>query len=88
MKLYKKCHKQQAQPSRDNERRFEDIIMTSYIGAVTTADQEVADSTPIGSATFFRGNSIMEYFYGDSLPSANSRRALVSFWRKNVHITG
>ena len=31
---------------------------------------------------------IMKYFYGYSLPSTNSRRAIVSFWRKNVHNTG
>ena len=27
-----------------------------------TGDQEVADSTPAGSATFFRGDLIMKYF--------------------------
>ena len=27
-------------------------------------------------------------FYGHYLPSADSRRAVVSFWRKNVHNTG
>ena len=27
-------------------------------------------------------------FYGHSLPSADSRRAVVSFWQKNVHNTG
>ena len=27
-------------------------------------------------------------FYGHSLPLADSRRAVVSFWRKNVHNTG
>ena len=44
-----------------------------------TGDQEV-----VGSATFFYG----DFFYGHSLPSADSRRAVVSFWRKNVHNTG
>ena len=34
---------------------------------------------PPRSATFFRGHS---------LPFADSRRAVVSFWRKNVHNTG
>ena len=29
-----------------------------------------------------------EIFYIHSLPSADSRRAVVSFWRKNVHNTG
>ena len=28
------------------------------------------------------------FFYGHSLPSADSKRAVVSFWRKNVHNTG
>ena len=28
------------------------------------------------------------FFYGHSLPSADSRRAVVSFWRKNVNNTG
>ena len=40
------------------------------------------------SATFFRGDWSWNIFYGHSLPSADSRRAVVSFWRKNVHNTG
>ena len=40
------------------------------------------------SATFFRGYWSWNIFYGHSLPSADSRRAVVSFWRKNVHNTG
>ena len=36
-------------------------------------------------ATFFRGNWSWNNFYGHSLPSADSRRAVVSYWRKNVH---
>ena len=27
----------------------------------------------------------MKYFYSHSLPSSDSRRAVVSFWRNNVH---
>ena len=42
---------------------------------------------PAGSATFFRGDWSWNIFYGHSLPSADSRRAVVSFWRKNVHNT-
>ena len=38
--------------------------------------------------TFFRGDWSWNIFYGHSLPSADSRRAVVSFWRKNVHNTG
>ena len=53
-----------------------------------TGDQEVAGSTPAEVATFFRGDWLWNIFYGHSLPSADSRRAVVSFWRKNVHNTG
>ena len=59
----------------------------AQLDARLTGDQEVAGSTPAGSATFFRGDWIKEYFHGHSLPSADSRRAVVSFWRKNVHNT-
>ena len=44
--------------------------------------------SPPRSATFFRGDWSWNSFYGHSLPSADSRRAVVSFWRKNVHNTG
>ena len=43
---------------------------------------------PSVSATFFRGDWPWNIFCGHSLPSADSRRAVVSFWRKNVHNTG
>ena len=39
-------------------------------------------------AMFFHGDWSWNIFYGHSLPSADSRRAVVSFWRKNVHNTG
>ena len=53
-----------------------------------TGDQEVAGSTSPRSETFFRGDWSWNIFYGHSLPSADSRRAVVSFRRKNVHILG
>ena len=40
------------------------------------------------SATFFRVDWLWNIFYSHSLPSTDSRRAVVSFWRKNVHNTG
>ena len=40
------------------------------------------------SATFFRGDWLWNIFYGHSLPSADSRRTVISFRRKNVHNTG
>ena len=42
---------------------------------------------PRRSATFFRGDWSWNIFYGHSLPSADSRRAVVSFWRKNAYNT-
>ena len=39
---------------------------------------------PPRSATFFHGDWSWNIFYGHSLPSADSRRAVVSFWRKNA----
>ena len=35
--------------------------------------------------TFFLGDLVMKKIYDQSLPSADSRRAVVSYWRKNVH---
>ena len=46
----------------------------------STGDQEVAGSTPAGSATFFHGDWSWNILYCHSLPSADSRRAVVSFW--------
>ena len=46
-----------------------------------TGDQDVAGSIPTGSGNILPWRLIMKY----SLPSADSRRAVVSFWRKNVH---
>ena len=40
------------------------------------------------SAIFFRGDWSWNIFYGHSHPSADSRRTVVSFWRKIVHNTG
>ena len=40
---------------------------------------------PAGSTMFFRWDWSWNTSYGNSLPSADSRRAVVSFWRKNVH---
>ena len=53
-----------------------------------TGDQEVAGSTPAEVGNILSWRLIMKYFYGHSLPSADSRRAVVSFWRKNMHNTG
>ena len=36
--------------------------LVAQLDACPTGDQEVADSTPTVSATFFRGDLIMKYF--------------------------
>ena len=36
-------------------------------------------------ATFFHGDWSWNIFYSHSLPSADTRRAVVSFWWRNVH---
>ena len=43
---------------------------------------------PPGRQHFFMEIWSWNIFYGHYLPSADSRRTVVSFWRKNVHITG
>ena len=43
---------------------------------------------PAASATFFCGDWSWNIFYGhNSPPFADSRRAVISFWQKNVHNT-
>ena len=53
--------------------------------AIPTGDQEVAVQPQLRSATFFRGDWSWNIFYGHSLPSSDSRKAVVSFWWKSVH---
>ena len=60
----------------------------AQLDAHPTGDQEVAGLTPAGSATFFCGDLVMKYFLWSFSHYADSRRAGVSFWRKNVHNTG
>ena len=60
----------------------------AQLDARPTGDQEIVSSTPGGSATFFRGDWSWNISYGHSLPSADSRRVVVSLWQKNVHNTG
>ena len=49
--------------------------------------QEVAGSTPAEVGNILSWKLIMKYFFGNSLPSADSRRAVISLC-KNVHNTG
>ena len=46
---------------------------------------QVTQSSIPTSRTFFPGDLVMKKFYGHSPSSADSRRAVVSYWRKNVH---
>ena len=64
---------------------FRQPASVAQLDAHLTGDQEVMGSTP---ADVFRGDWSWNIFYGHSLPSADSRRAVVSFWQENVHNTG
>ena len=47
-------------------------------GSHPTGDQS-------GPAIFFNEDWSWNIFYGQSLPTADSRKAAASFWRKNAH---
>ena len=58
-----------------------------WLGAVRLETRRSRVQPPPRSATFFHRDWSWNIFYGHSLPSADSRRAVISFWRKNVHNT-
>ena len=70
-------------PFRRKQNNFDSCLLAGLGGAVGCAirleTRRSRVQTRPRSATFFQG---------DSLPSADSRRAVDSFWRKNVHSTG
>ena len=51
--------------------------------ARTTCDQELTNSIPVGYGNIL--SCSRKLFYSHSLPSADSRRAVVSLRQKNVH---
>ena len=64
----------------------------SRAGAVARSDvcppgmRTVADSILTSGKTFIRGDFVMKKkIYGHPLSSADLRRAVVGYWRKNVH---
>ena len=74
--------------SNSNPLRASQPASVAQLDAPPTGDQEVAGLTLQGRATFFRGDWSWNTFYGHSLLFVDSRRAVDSFWRKNVHNTG
>ena len=60
----------------------------SSVGCAIRLETRPRVQPPLRSATFFPGDWSRNIFYGHSLLSADSRRAVVSFWWKNVHNTG
>ena len=60
-------------------------ICEEQMPIILTGDQEVAGSIPTGSSNILSWRLTINIFYGHSLPSADSRRAVFSFWQKNVH---
>ena len=60
----------------------------AQLDARLTGGQEVAGSAAAEFGNILSWRLIMKYFLRHSLSSSDSRRAVVSFWRKNVHNTG
>ena len=60
----------------------------AQLDARPTEDQEVAGSTPAEVGNILSWRLIMKYFLRSSLLSGDSKKAVVSFWQKNVHNTG
>ena len=76
-------------PAQDLQRHQSEAGPGGSVGcAVRLETRRSRVQPPPRSATFFHGDWSWNVFYGHSLPSADSRRAVVSFWRKNVHNTG
>ena len=59
--------------------RYLEPASVAQLDASPTGDQEVAGSTPPGRQHSFVGIGSWNIFYGHFLPSANSRRAAISF---------
>ena len=59
--------------------------LVAQSGAHPTGDQVVPIQSQLGPASFFCGEWSWNIFYDLSLPSADSRRAAVCFWQKNVY---
>ena len=58
--------------------------LVAQLAASLTGDQEVADLSPTWYGSILSWK-YMKYFFGHSLPSADSSSAVVSLWQKNVH---
>ena len=69
--------------------KYPEPASVAQLDARPTGDKEVAGSTPAEAGNILSWRLIMKYFLRSFfLPSAHSRRAVVSFWWKNVHNIG
>ena len=63
-----------------------EVGRASSVGCTLPPGKQTVAGSILTSGTFFRGDLVMKKkFYNHSPPSAASRRAVVSYWRKNVH---
>ena len=62
--------------------------LVAELDAGPTGDQRVTSESRRGRQHSFVEIDHKNIFYSHSLPSTDSRRAVVSFWRKNVPNTG
>ena len=58
----------------------------AQLDAGLTGGQEVEGLNLTGLATVFCGDWSWNIFYGHSLPSTDSNRAVVSFWQKHYTV--
>ena len=64
------------------------MASVAQLNARLTGDQEVVGSPLAEVGNILSWRLIMKYFLRSFCPSADSRRAVVSFCRNNVHNTG
>ena len=73
-------------PSEFENFRSNSLLMGHRFVSDMVARSQLAPSSIPMSGTFFRGDLVKKKnFYSRSPSSADSRRAVVSYWRKNVH---
>ena len=60
-------------------------VLAAQSDMYLAGDQEVVDLVPVGSSNILSWRLIMKFFLWSFSPSADSRRAVVIFWQKNMH---
>ena len=62
------------------------VVKINRIPVRITAGQQLSWRLDIKSFHNFRRDSSLSHFFGQSSPSADSRRAVVSYWRRYMYV--